>query len=156
VYRDRKSAMRWRPSNARVVRMSFAALRQTCLRAFALGEDKFAEDVTLIDGEGNERTVRVKITVGQLGLLSGTRQIPPQEDMTFEELELIEVLVSRDPLYAKSCPGRPQPGSALRRDPTKDEDGRKYGFSGQVLFEGDQHAVYLFQRPRRLTQGRRG
>jgi hypothetical protein len=135
--------------------MSFAALRQTVLQAFALGEDKFAEDVTLVDSEGNETPVRAKITSSQLGLLSGTRQIPPQEDLTFEELELIEVLVSRDPLYAKSCPGRPQPGTGLRRDSDHDADGRPFAFSGQMLFEGDQHAVYLFQRPRRVTQGRR-
>jgi hypothetical protein len=134
--------------------MSFAALRQKCLQAHALGNDRYAEDLTLTSTDGEERVVRAKVTHSQIGSPGTGKTAGAMLESTFEELERIEVLVSRDVSYAKSLPTRPQPGTGLNRDESLDDDGRPFSFAGEVVYEGDQHAVYIFQRPRRIVQGR--
>lgn len=134
--------------------MSFAELRQSVLQAHSLSTDRFAEDVTLVDPADAESTARAKITQAQLGELTGTRQIPTQLEQTYDEMEVIKVLVSRDSSWEFGVPTRPQPGSGLRRDASRDADQRLFSFTGEVEFEGDQHAVYFYQRPRRVVQGR--
>ena len=35
-----------------------------------------------------------------------------------------------------------------------DADRRPFTYRGEILFEGDQHAVYVFERARRAVQGK--
>jgi hypothetical protein len=135
--------------------VSFATLRQTVLRAHALSTDRFAEDVELIDAGADARTVRVKITHEQSGPRKGSRQAASdQQRGTFDERERIEVLCSRDASWEAAIATRPQPACELRRAEAVDADTRPFTFVGEVIYEGDQHAVYLFERPRRVIQGR--
>jgi hypothetical protein len=139
--------------------MSFAALRQTVLQAHALSTDYFAEDVEIDGEDGAPRAVRVKIEHEQMGPSSSnrtsSRKLGDERDRgTFDERERIRVLVSRDPTQAKSYTGRPQPGASLSRSQARDPDRRPFVFLGEVVYEGDQHAVYVFERPRRIAQGR--
>lgn len=135
--------------------MTFAALRQTVLRAHALSTERFAETVELTTAT-ETREVRAKVTHRQLGPRGATRSAMPGEDRrgTYDEREQIEVMVSRDASWAFSLPTRPQPTEELRRGVTIDADQRPFTFRGEVLFEGDQHAVYVFERPRRIGQGK--
>lgn len=134
--------------------MSFAELRQTVLRAHALSTDRFAEDVTLTTPT-ETLPLRVKITHRQLGPRGGTRSAGPASDTkTYDEREQIEVMVSRDASWEFALPSRPQPSWGLRRAEAIDEDQRPFTFRGEVVFEGDQHAVYVFERPRRIAQGK--
>lgn len=136
--------------------MSFAALRQTVLKAHALSTDRFAETVELTDG-GATRQVRAKITHEQSGPRMGMRAAAASDlrrGGTFDERERIEVTVSRDADWEYSLPQRPAPAAQLLRSSTLDADRRPFVFAGEVIFEGDQHAVYVFERPRRVVQGR--
>lgn len=119
------------------------------LQAHTLGEDRFAEDVEI-----ESRTVRVKIAHESL-LQSGKPRPQNTGTQTVAEFERILVSVSRDPSYEKSLPNRPQPGDRLTRGSDRDSTGVPYVFNGDVEFEGDQNAVYYFQRPRRVVQGGR-
>ncbi len=135
--------------------MTFASLRQAVLQAHALSGDLFAEDVELTSG-GGVRTVRAKVTHQQTGPRPSARGAAGEVAAGgFDERERIEVLVSRDPTFARSLPTRPQPGDKLQRSETRDSDRRAFAFAGDVVFEGDQHAVYVFERPRRVAQGKR-
>lgn len=135
--------------------MTFAALRQTVLRAHALSTDRYAETVELTTATAT-REVRAKVTHRQLGPRGQTRSAMPGDDRrgTYDEREQIEVLVSRDASWELSLPSRPQATEELRRSESIDPDRRPFTFRGEVLFEGDQHAVYVFERPRRIGQGR--
>ncbi len=119
------------------------------LLANALGEDRFAEDVEI-----GSRTVRAKVTHESL-LQSGKPKPSNQGTQTVAEFERIMVLVSRVASYEKSLPQRPQPGETLFRAADRDADTRPFQFAGDIEFEGDVHAVYYFQRPRRVVQGGR-
>lgn len=138
--------------------MSFAQLRQTVLQAHCLGTDRFAEDVEMDGEDGNAKTVRAKIEHEQAGPRSSSRGVRAAGRMeqrgTFDERERIRVTVSRDPTFAKAYPSRPQPATALYRAEAIDVDRRPFTFLGEVVFEGDQHACYIFERPRRTAQGR--
>lgn len=127
--------------------VTFAELRQTVLQAHCLGEDRFAEDVEI-----GSRTVRAKITHESL-LKSGMPKPANGGTRTVSEFERIMVTVSRDVTYEKSLPTRPQPGDTLLRSTERDPDRRPFQFASEIEFEGDQHAVYYFQRPRRVAQG---
>jgi hypothetical protein len=135
--------------------MTFAALRQTVLRAHALSTDRFAETVELTTA-AETLQVRAKITHRQLGPRGGARSAMPGEDRrgTYDEREQIEVLVSRDASWEFALPTRPQPTDGLRRAVAIDPDQRPFTFRGEVIHEGDQHAVYVFERPRRIGQGK--
>lgn len=127
--------------------MTFAEHRQRVLQACALNSDLFAEDVEI-----GARTVRAKVTHESL-LATGKPPPRDQGSRTVSEFERILVLVSRDPEEADSLPDRPQPAETLLRSAARDKDRRPYQFAGDVEFEGDQHATYYFQRPRRVAQG---
>lgn len=119
------------------------------LVANALGEDRFAEDVEI-----GSRTVRAKITHESL-LQTGKPTPRNTGTQTVSEHERIMVLVSRVATYEKSLPERPQPGDSLVRAVDRDPDRRPFQFAGDIEFEGDVHAVYYFQRKRRVSQGGR-
>jgi hypothetical protein len=127
--------------------VTFAEHRQTVLQACALSSDFFAEDVTI-----GTRTVRVKIEHESL-LATGKPRPVDQGTRTVAEFERILVLVSRDASETDSLPDRPQPGEVLVRSADRDKDTRPFQFAGDIEFEGDQHAKYFFQRPRRVAQG---
>jgi len=135
--------------------MTFAALRQTVLRAHALSTDRFAEPVDFTTA-AETREVRAKITHRALGPRGGTRSAMPGQDSrgTYDEREQIEVMVSRDASWEFALPTRPQPTDGLRRAIAIDPDQRPFTFRGEVIHEGDQHAVYVFERPRRIGQGK--
>jgi hypothetical protein len=133
--------------------MTFAELRQAVLQGGALNPDFFAEEATIqVPGIAQGLTVRCKITHTQATTARG-----PQidNDGSLDEYERIAVLVSRDPSQPLSLPQKPAVGTHLFRSVSRDTDRRPFAFSGEVQFEGDQHAVYVFARPRRVAQGRR-
>lgn len=151
--------------------MSFAELRQTCLQGGALSSDQFAENVTITEPtEGAEpATPRVKIEHDDMirrrrgGTASGNESM----QMTFDTRERIRVTVSRNPNWMSddvvpvllSYPTRPLVGATLLRSEARDPAGesdkpRAFAFRGEIVFEADQHAVYMFERPRRFAQGK--
>ena len=132
--------------------MSFADVRKAVLNANALSIEFWAEDV-----EVGGQSYRVKIEHEQLGKriqTAGGNQVP--SDNTLDELERIRVTFSRDPGFEHGgLPRKPNVGTGLSRAIERDADRRPFVFAGEVDFEGDQHAVYIFQRTRRVSQGRR-
>jgi hypothetical protein len=106
--------------------------------------------------------VRVKIEHDDMirrrrgGTASGNESM----QMTFDTRERIRVTVSRDADFAGGgYPTRPVPGATLVRSEARDPAGesdkpRAFAFRGEIVFEGDQHAVYVFERPRRFSQGK--
>lgn len=131
--------------------MTFAALRQTVLQAGALSTSFFAEVVEFTAATGEISEITVKITHEQLN----PKPARSRDGNNVDELERILVLVSRDSEYAGGAMiTKPNPGEQLRRSEARDADRRPFAFAGEVSFEGDQHAVYVFQRPRRYVQGR--
>lgn len=136
--------------------MTFADVRKAVLNACALSTDFWAETVEIVDGDSS-RTCTVKVEHEQLGKriqTAGGNQVP--SDQTLDELERIRVTFSRDPNFAGGgMPRKPNVGSGLLRSSDRDSDRRPFAFAGEVDFEGDQHAVYIYQRTRRVSQGRR-
>jgi hypothetical protein len=147
--------------------MSFAELRQAVLQGGALSSDLFAEDVTITPPqEGAEPvTVRAKIEYDDMirrrrgGTAGGNESV----HMTLDTRDRIRVTVSRDATYAKALPERPLLAATLVRaedlaaaaaGDSDSEKPRQFAFRGEIMFEGDQHAVYIFERPRRLAQGK--
>lgn len=138
--------------------MTFAAIRQAALQAGALSSDLFAETVTItspVEGE-DPISVRAKIEHEDMtrrrrgGTGSGNESI----QNTLDERERICVVLSRDVLFSGSYPSRPPPAASLCRAEARDPDRRPFVFRGEILFEGDQHARYIFERPRRVSQGK--
>lgn len=137
--------------------MSFAELRQTVLQENALNTAYFAEVATFTDRLGADRPVTVKIAHRQAGPQGvSLRQAGPMRQNTVDELEQIEVLFSRDPSFAGGgLVKKPDSGDTFLRSQARDADRRPFVFAGEVVFEGDQHAVYVFQRPKRVVTGTR-
>jgi hypothetical protein len=136
--------------------MSFAALRQTVLQAHALSSERFGELVQ-IGSPGDDATlidVAAKCEVVPPWMRRSGGNDNDRRQGTLDEREWLKVTVSRDPAFANAYPTRPQPTASLYRDATKDADRRPYTFRGEVVFEGDQHAVYIFERVRKVAQGR--
>ena len=136
--------------------MSFAELRQTVLQGYALSTDYFAEDVEMgaPDDSGELLSVRVKIdTLYETRRGLGSNPANEARRGTLDERQRIKVTLSRDASWSRAYPGRPQLGTPLYRAEARDADRRPYTFRGEVAYEGDQHAVYVFERPRRVTQG---
>jgi hypothetical protein len=139
--------------------LSFAALRQTVLRAHCLSSDRFAELVQIGSpaNPASLQQVKAKIEHEQLGPRSGRRTNGPGNELmggTLDERERIQVTVSRDAEWTYAYPSRPAPATPLYRGAAIDSDRRPYTFRGEVLFEGDQHAVYIFERARRSVHGK--
>lgn len=133
--------------------MSFATLRQTVLQKGVLAF--YGESASFARRGGMSVNVTVKIAHRQSGPQSdGRRQAGPVRSNTVDELEVIEVTFSRDSTYTGGAlTDKPDPGDTLQRLATRDSDRRPFVFAGEVMFEGDQHAVYVFQRPRRMVAG---
>jgi hypothetical protein len=132
--------------------MTFAELRRAVLNANTLSTDFWAEDVE-VDGA----TCRVKIETAQLGKQiqqPAGNQIPSEN--TLDEMERIRVTFSRDPSFEfGGLAKKPNVGTGLLRGADRDADRRLFTFGGEVEQEGDLHAVYIFQRPRRVSQGKK-
>jgi hypothetical protein len=138
--------------------MSFADLRQKVIQAHCLNTARFAEAVQIGAPDDSETllNVRAKIEHEQAGPQrgSGAASTNEQRRGTFDERERIKVTVSRDASWQFAYPQRPQPATVLYRAAAIDADRRPFTFRGEVVYEGDQHAVYFFERPRRFGQGR--
>lgn len=139
--------------------MSFAALRQTVLQAHCLSSDRFGETVQ-IGAPANPDELQdavAKIEHEQLGPRSGRRTNGPGNELlggTLDARERIRVTLSRDAMFAGGYTSRPAPACPLYRAAAVDADRRPFTFRGEVLFEGDQHAVYVFERASRSVQGK--
>lgn len=134
--------------------MTFASLRQTILQKNTLSTAFFGEVATLTRLSGVSGEVQVKVAHRQQGPRGGRRQAGPMRTSTVDELEEIEVLFTRDASFAGGGLARkPDPGDQFLRAAARDADRRPFVFAGEVVFEGDQHAVYVFQRPRRMVGG---
>lgn len=144
--------------------MSFAEVRQAALQGGALSSDLFAEDVTITAPTDGAEPVTVRAKVEHDDMIrrrgGGTASGNESSFMTFDTRERIRICVSRDADFAGGAISeRPLVGTTLVRgdaaDPPGDADKpRQFAFRGEVIFEGDQHAVYIFERPRRVAQGK--
>ena len=138
--------------------MTFAALRQAVLQGGALSSALFAEDVTITaPGDGAEpASVRVKIEHDDMvrRRRGGTASGNESSQLTFDTRERIRVTVSRDVNYVGGLAERPAPAATLVRSEARDPNQTPFAFRGEIVFEGDQHAVYVFERPRRIAQGK--
>jgi len=139
--------------------MTFAALRQTVLQANCLSGDRFGETVE-IGAPGSPETkqnVKCKIEHEQLGPRSGRRTNGPGNELiggTIDTRERIQVTLSRDASWQYSYPTRPAVATPLNRSASIDADRRPFTFRGEVIYEGDQHATYVFERSSRASQGK--
>lgn len=129
--------------------MTFAEHRHRVYQATVLSLDFFAEAVEI-----GGRAVRAKIAY-ESQLARGKAGKGNEQQRTVDENDRILVSVSRDASWEFGLPTRPRQGTALRRAVERDPDVRPFQFQGEVEFEGDVSACYIFQRPRRNAQGGR-
>lgn len=133
--------------------MSFLTFRRNSLHNNTLSLKFFGEDAVLTRRSNQNLPLRCKVTHRQAGNVVG-RQAGQAHPNTVDELEQIEVLFSRDASWEfGGLATKPDPGEQLLRSPERDADRRPFLFAGEVMFEGDIHAVYVFQRPKRFVQG---
>lgn len=133
--------------------MTFAALRRSVLENQILSTDWFAEEVTYTPRGGTAATVTVKIEVETKPRREGPR--PGGRDEV-DTTERIRVLVSRDEDVAGGAiVDTPAIGAQLVRAEAADSDTRPYTFTGEVLARSPWHAVYVFERARRVFDARR-
>jgi hypothetical protein len=128
--------------------MSFADLRRSALEFGALSTDLFAELVAITNPGGTPRQVTVKIEH------DNPRDRARREFDTVDTMERIRVTVQLGTDDYR-LPSRPQPSATLVRSDARDPEGKPFQFADEIAYEGDTHAVYVFARPRRVTQGRR-
>lgn len=136
--------------------MSFAELRQTVLEHHALSTEYFAEEgqVGAPDDSRDLMTVVFKVdTFYETRRGLGANPANESRRGTMHERERIKVTWSRNPATAKSYPGRPQIGTVLYRPEPKDKNRNPFTFRGEVAYEDDQEATYVFERPRVVSQG---
>jgi hypothetical protein len=129
---------------------AFDDLRKKVLQQGALS--LFSETVTWDDRQ-NQSFPTVKIEHRQAGprhQSTGVGSQPQVSNGTVDQTEQIRVTVDRSEIETT-----PQQGATLIRSVAKDSDQRPFVFSGEVVFSGPVHAVYIFQRPLRTAQGRR-
>jgi hypothetical protein len=135
--------------------MTFATLRQKVLQSHVLNASRFGEEVELgaPDGSGELLSVRALI---EHDVYRAARRLGSSDQMqgTFDERERIRVTLSRDVTWGLAYPSRPPTACPLHRSEEVDADRRPFTFRGDVVHEGDQHAVYIFERPRRAVQGK--
>lgn len=128
--------------------MSFADLRRSALEFGALSTGLFAELVTITNPGGAARQVTAKIEH------DSPRDRARREFDTVDTMERIRVTVQLGTEEYR-LPSRPQPSATLVRSDARDPEGKPFQFGDEIVYEGDTHAVYVFARPRRVTQGRR-
>lgn len=129
---------------------AFDDLRKKVLQQGALS--LFSEVVSW-DDRREQSSPTVKIEHRQAGpkyQSSGVGSQPQISNGTVDQTEQIRVTVDRSEVEST-----PQQGATLIRSEAKDPDQRPYVFSGEIVFSGPVHAVYIFQRPLRTAQGRR-
>lgn len=138
--------------------MTFSALRQHVLQSNALSTDWFAEEVEYTDrGDETATTVVVKIEV-ETKIKTNDREgrsARPLARNQEDGRERIRVMVSRiadDP--SGSVTTTPAVGAKLLRSESRDPDQRPYLFAGEVIAEEQFHAVYVFERSRRVIDSR--
>lgn len=135
--------------------MTFAELRQTVLQQHTLSTDFFGEEVQIDAQDGSGTLVSATVLVEHEEWRPARRTgADDQRQGTFDERERIRVTVSRDANFAGAYQSRPLPACRLFRAESIDADRRPFTYRGEVAYEGDQHAVYLFERPRRAAQGK--
>jgi hypothetical protein len=136
--------------------VSFADLRQTVLQSHALNPAFFAETVQIgsPDDPDNLLNVVAKCEDVPQWMNRGTDGQNETRRGTFDQREWLRVTLSRDATKPNSYPGRPQPATPLYRSEARDADRRPFTFRNNIVYEGDQHAVYIFERPRRVGQGK--
>lgn len=133
--------------------MSFADTRRQVLHNYTLSTDYFGEDAQLIRRNKQVVPVRVKVTHRQAGnILSNTAGVRPGSSQ--DEKERIEVVFSRDTTWEfGGIDRKPDTGEEFMRSDSRDKDRRPFQFAGEVVFEGDVHAVYVFERQRGMVKG---
>lgn len=137
--------------------MSFYEQRQSAIQNGALALGYFAEDAFYSSRSGTEKTARVKITHRQFGSANTSKlggNAAPLKNNTLDEMEQVEIMFSLDPTFDYSIPRKPDPGDKIIRTPARDPDQRPFLFTGEVVYQGDLHGAYVFQRPRRFIQGK--
>jgi hypothetical protein len=136
--------------------MTFADLRQTVVKNFALSADFFGETVQIDSPDDSDTPleVNVKLEAVPPWMRRATDGLNEQRRGTIDEREWLRVMFSRNADDVNAYPTRPAIACKLVRDSARDPDPRPYTFRGEVVYEGDQHAVYIFERPRRFSQGR--
>jgi hypothetical protein len=136
--------------------VSFADLRQTVLQAHCLNTAYFAEMVQIGAPDDSDTLLNVRAKCEDVPQWMNRNTDGQNEARrgTFDQREWLRVTVSRDPNQANSYPSRPQPATPLYRAAARDGDRRPFTFRNNIVFEGDQHAVYIFERPRRVGQGK--
>lgn len=138
---------------------TFAELRQICLRGGALSSSFFAEAIEIGSPANPEQLqdARAKIEHEQLGPRSGRRTNGPGNELiggTLDTRERILVTLSTDASWALAYPSKPAVATPLYRSASIDSDRRPFTFRGEVIFLGDQHATYVFERASRASQGK--
>jgi hypothetical protein len=136
--------------------MSFADLRQTVIQGHALNPAYFGELVQIAapDDSGTLLDVAAKVEAVPPWMRRGTDGDNEGRRGTVDQRDWLRVTVSRNSQFANNYQHRPQPATELYRSEARDPDRRPFTFRGMIVYEGDQHAVYIFERPRRVAQGR--
>jgi hypothetical protein len=132
--------------------VSFADLRQTCLRENVLSTSQFAEERTFTRRGGDPQLIRVKVAQERLGPRSGQRSGEVILSGRHDEQERLLVTFSRDSSWPYALAQPPSAGDALS-PAAGDADTRVWAASGETVFQDDQHGVYVFVRSRRVAQG---
>lgn len=137
---------------------AFYEQRQAALQAGPLNTELWGELVEM-DADGSRKSIRVKIAHAAVndaqGRLVGATGVFPKGG-TQDESERIRVTVSRDPRNADAVVNTPFVGHTLKRSQARDADRRPYSFKGEIEHQEEHFAVYIYERPRRATQGVRG
>lgn len=124
----------------------FQTVRTSALKAGLLNTDFFAEEVTFQPAGRQSRGVTVKI--------SHEQEAQPQTN-TLDQTEKILVRAMLDESDV-DCGGiaDAMAGDLLHRSITRDPDRRPFVFTGEIRQRGLTSAQYVFERRRRVTQGR--
>lgn len=136
--------------------MDFAALRQHVTAQTSLSTDWFAEDVTWAtrDGTTSTKTVKIEYESKPRGGDGGQRNTLAQTQADNDER--IRVVVSTDATFAGGyIDAVPDIGTKVTRAAARDSDERPFVFTGQVIARGEYSLTLLFQRARRVYDGRR-
>lgn len=135
--------------------MSFADIRRHTLHNHTLNPDHFGEDATFTSQRPRaDVPVRVKVTMRQTGNTTSATNAGNRPSNNQDEKEKIEVVFSRDGSWEfGGLTRKPEYGDKFQRSEARDPDRRAYQFAGEIVFEGDVHAVYVFERERSYVKG---
>ncbi len=128
---------------------AFDDLRKKVLQQGALS--LFGETVELSDQNGtHELTVKIETRqAAPKNQSTGTDSHSRAATGTVDQTEQVRVTIDKSAIaYALRV------GSKMTRTIDNTDD-RPFVFAGEIEFNGPVHAVYVFQRPLRVSQGRR-